>query len=133
MRKVSYLMSLLMLVSLALAQSPSGTVQGTVEDPQGASIAGASVTISNKATGAAKTVMSDSSGRYAMPFVPPGTYRIAVEVKGFRPTAEEDVVVEVSQTRVVNFKLSVGAATESVEVLATAPRSRYARPRAKVT
>lgn len=121
MRKVSYLMSLLMLVSLALAQSPSGTVQGTVEDPQDASIAGASVTISNKATGAAKTVMSDSSGRYAMPFVPPGTYRIAVEVKGFRPTAEEDVVVEVSQTRVVNFKLSVGAATESVEVLATAP------------
>lgn len=121
MRKLRFLASLLMLAPLALAQSPTGTLQGTVVDQQGASVFGATVTVTSKATGTAKNATTDSSGRYEMPFLLPDTYRIVVGAKGFRSVAQEDVVVQVSQTRVVNFTLTVGAATESVEVMATAP------------
>ncbi|HTR66293.1 MAG TPA: carboxypeptidase-like regulatory domain-containing protein [Terriglobales bacterium] len=120
MRRLSLLTTLLMLVACAWAQTPTGTIEGTVQDPQGASIAGASVTITNQATGVSKQVKSDASGRIQIPFLLPGTYKVTVEAAGFRPV-EQTVLVEVAQVRSLSFALSLGKTSESIEVQAAAP------------
>jgi Carboxypeptidase regulatory-like domain/TonB dependent receptor len=120
MRKLTLLTTLLLLVPFALAQTPTGIIQGTVQDPQGASVAGATATVTSNSTGVTKTITTDESGRFELPFVPPGAYRVTVEANGFRP-AEQDVIVEVSQTRALAFTLKVGKSSESIEVQAAAP------------
>src|SRR5450755_693630 len=121
MRKLSFLASLLMFVPFALAQTPTGTIEGTVVDPSGASVAGATASVTNSANGASKVLTSDAAGRFQMPFVLPGTYKISVEANGFRRVEQNDVVVEVSQTRSLIFTLTVGQATETVDVQASTP------------
>ena len=63
MRKLIFLTALLVLVPLALAQTPTGTIEGTVLDPSGASVAGATATITNNANGSSKQITADGSGR----------------------------------------------------------------------
>jgi hypothetical protein len=121
LRMIIVLVGVLVLALGASAQTPTGTFQGTIQDPQGAAVAGAIVKLTNTATGIVKTATSDSNGRYLLPFLEPGTYTVTVEAQGFRPAAQEKVVLEVAQTRSVDFTLSVGALTERVEIVATAP------------
>jgi hypothetical protein len=121
MRKLSLLATLLMLVPFTLSQTPTGTIEGTVQDPSGADVAGATATITNNATGASKQLTSDGAGRFQLPFVLPGTYKVTVEAHGFRPAEQNNVVVEVAQKRSLVFNLTVGQANETIEVLATAP------------
>ena len=121
MRKLIVLTALLMLVPFALAQTPTGTIEGTVLDPSGASVAGATATITNNANGSSKQITADAAGRFRVPFISPGTYKIGVQAAGFRPAEQNDVVVEISQTRSLTFNLTVGKATETVDVLATSP------------
>ena len=56
---------------LAMAQTPTGTIQGSITDSTGATIQDATVTVSNNATNESHTVTSDPSGRFILPFVPP--------------------------------------------------------------
>src|SRR5579863_3250241 len=62
----------------------SGSVQGTVTDPSGAVVRGATVTVTNKATGGTIQATTDSSGIYTSGALTPGTYTIRVEAKGFK-------------------------------------------------
>jgi hypothetical protein len=110
-----------MWAALSFAQTPTGTMQGTVADQQGAVVAGATVTVTSLSTSIAKTTNTDADGRFLMPFVLPGNYKVTVEAKGFRSAQQENVVLEVAQTRSVNFTLSVGTTAEAIEVQATAP------------
>src|SRR5450755_3077269 len=110
MRKLFCLMSLLIAIPIAMAQTPTGTIEGTVADPQGASVAGATITVVNNANGMSNQLKSDGDGRFTMPFVPPGTYTVSVDAPGFRSIKQEAVVVEVSQTRALPFTLTLGAA-----------------------
>jgi hypothetical protein len=121
MRKLSFLTTLLMLASFAIAQTPTGTIEGTVLDQSGASVAGATATVTNNANGASKQLTSDGAGRFQMPFVLPGTYKVNVEARGFRSAEQDEVLVEVSQTRSLSFTLSVGKINETIEVQATTP------------
>jgi hypothetical protein len=115
------LASLVLLASVAFAQTPTGTFQGNVTDPQNAAVVGATVAATNTATGAQKTTTTDGDGRYLLPYVLPGNYTVTVKAQGFRPVEQQDVVIEVAQTRSLDFALKVGATTEAVEVVATAP------------
>jgi hypothetical protein len=110
-----------MFTGVAIAQTPTGTIQGSVQDPQHAAIPGATVSVVSTTTGISKQLKSDDQGRFQLPFVLPGTYTVTVEAPGFRSEKQEDVVVEVAQTRSVDFSLQVGQATESIEVTATTP------------
>src|SRR5229473_5710072 len=121
MRRLIVLTTLLMLVPFTLAQTPTGTIQGTVADPSGAAVTGATATITSNATSISKQLTSDSSGRFQLPFVAPGTYKVNVEAQGFRPAQQEDVLVEVSQTRSLIFNLTIGKTSETIEVQAAAP------------
>jgi hypothetical protein len=104
----------------ALAQTPTGTVQGLVTDKTGAIIPNASVTVIRVATNEIRSTVSDSGGRYQIPFVSPGIYTIKVEAKGFRQSQQSGIQVSVTETRPVNFQLEVGTVSETVEVSAAA-------------
>jgi hypothetical protein len=101
MRTAVIAIGLLVLAAFVFAQTPTGTIEGTVTDPQGAAVAGATITVTNNATAISKELKSDGDGRFTMPFVPPGTYTMTVNAPGFRSAKQENVVVEVSQTRSV--------------------------------
>jgi Carboxypeptidase regulatory-like domain len=110
----------LLVSSALLAQTTisTGSIVGTVTDPQGAVVAGAKVTITDKATGQVITTSTTSSGAYASGSLIPSRYVIRVEAQGFR-TTEQTMAVEVAVTATGNFKLQLGEAGQVVEVQAT--------------
>jgi hypothetical protein len=109
------------LVPTALfAQSAStGSVAGTVTDAQGAAVAGASVTLTDKATGIARTAGTNESGRYIFVDVNPGTYNVTVNKTGFRVSKVVDQVVQVGLSLTLNITLEIGSVAETVEVSAS--------------
>jgi hypothetical protein len=123
-RLLLFLICLLAVVAFSLmparAQSTisTGSIQGTVTDPNGAVVPNASVTITNKGTGAQVKVNSSSTGTYASGALQPGTYEVRIEAPGFQ-TQVLTTVVQVGTTASGNAKLSVGKATEVVEVTST--------------
>jgi hypothetical protein len=115
------LLSLTIITAGAWAQSTvaSGSIQGTVTDPNGAVVPNASVTITNKDTGQSSKLTTTSSGAFASGALQPGNYQVRIEAKGFQ-TQLLNVPVQVGVTASGNAKLSVGQATTEVEVTGTA-------------
>ena len=97
--------------------SPTGSISGTVVDPQGAVVSNASITAKNKATGESKTATSSDSGTYNIPAVPSGVYVVTVEMKGFKKTQITDVKVDVGTPSTVNVTLEIGGAEETVTIV----------------
>ncbi|HVH69546.1 MAG TPA: carboxypeptidase-like regulatory domain-containing protein, partial [Candidatus Dormibacteraeota bacterium] len=97
----------------------TGVVVGTVTDPTGASISGATVTLTDVATNAVRTATTNEAGRYDFPNVPPGKYNITISKSGFRQARLTTLDVVVGESRTVDARMELGAATESVEVVAT--------------
>jgi hypothetical protein len=104
-----------------LGQEFRGTVSGVVTDPAGAAVAGAKVTVSEMHTGTKIHTVTDGVGQYAAPFLQPGDYDIAVSVAGFKEFVRKEVHVGSGDHPVIDVRLSVGDATQSVEVTADAP------------
>lgn len=119
----------LLLHSFAAAQSQAttGTVQGTVTDPNGAVVSGASVTVKNTETGFERTVTSNSDGFFTAPLLPLGKYRVTTNASGFSTSILENVTVTVGQTLSLNVGVKVGTATETVDVAADADAVDTAR------
>ena len=99
-----------------LGQQTSGNLQGTVYDPSGATVPGASVVATNIATGVAKPTETTSSGAYRFENLPIGTYNISVDAGGFTKTEVNGVTVELNQTITTNATLALGHSATSVEV-----------------
>jgi hypothetical protein len=102
----------------AIAQTPTGTIQGVVTDPGGAAIPGASVSIVETSTNVTRSITTDSSGRYNVPLVQPGTYSVKVTAPGFRPATQTGLHVEIATGSTANFTMLVGQATDQVIVSA---------------
>ena len=102
------------------AQGDRGTITGTVTDPSGAVIAGASVTATNTATRLSAQTATTSSGHYTIPALRVGTYEVTVEQAGFKKYVQSGIVVEVGQTVRADAAMQLGEATQSVEVTADA-------------
>ena len=94
----------------------TATLRGSVMDPQGAVIAGATVTVINPSTGITKTVKTDGDGAYRVPALPPGTYQITIDARGFAKEVARGIEVTVGQILVHDAHLKVGTANEIVEV-----------------
>src|SRR5690606_25973021 len=105
---------------LPLSAQTFGEITGMVTDSTGAVIAGAKVTVTNQATGAARAVETNEVGNYSVPFLNPGLYTVTAEIEGFRAARVEGRQVQVGDTQRVNFALEIGAVTEVVEVQAGA-------------
>ena len=97
----------------------TGSIQGTVTDPNGAVVPGAAITISNKATGQASKLTSSSSGSYASGALIPGEYEVRIEAKGFQ-TQLLTVPVQVGNIAAGSAKMTLGQSTEVIEVTGSA-------------
>ncbi len=107
---------------MGLAQEVGGsTLNGTILDPSGATVAGAKVTAVNVATGLTRTVESTGVGLYNFLRLPVGRYDITVEKQGFRPTKRTGVALAVGAVATYDIQLELGATAETVTVLAEVP------------
>src|ERR1044072_2466080 len=87
---------LLLLPALALAQG-TVTIYGTVTDPSGAAIAGATVSVANPATGQSRDTVSGIDGNYIVPDLRVGSYRLTVTASGFKTFVQEAIQVQVDE------------------------------------
>jgi hypothetical protein len=104
----------------ALAQTDRGTITGTIVDASGAVIPGASVSIVNSATQVRVETNSTSTGNYTIPALPAGTYDLTVSKTGFSKFEQKGINIQVAVTTRVDVTLTVGTATQSVDVSADA-------------
>jgi hypothetical protein len=117
-----FLFFLIVLVTrVAVCQSPNGTISGLVLDPSGRAIVGAAIQIVNDATGVGHGVETNGEGIYAIPNLPPGSYRIQVSKIGFKTLIKPDITLNVQDALAINFTLPIGALSETVTVQGGAP------------
>ncbi|HEY2973514.1 MAG TPA: TonB-dependent receptor [Pyrinomonadaceae bacterium] len=121
---VSFSLGILLALSLgcltSFGQAGTSTVRGTVTDPQGNVVPGATVTLTNVGTNTSRTTTTSDVGAYNFDFVPPGDYRVEVEAKGFKKSVVNGVHALVSQPTPADVKLEIGNVAETVTVNANA-------------
>jgi outer membrane receptor protein involved in Fe transport len=109
------------LVSLNVAgQQITGSIRGTVSDPSGAIVQGATVTANQTETGLTRAAVTDRQGEYVLVELPIGHYRLEVQAKGFRTYLQQGISLDVNETATVGIHLKLGAETQQVEVSADA-------------
>jgi hypothetical protein len=102
------------------AQGTTGQISGTVTDPNGAVVQGASVTVSNQETGLSRTITTSDDGIYSFQLLPPGRYKVEVTASGFQKN-EAEAVVNITQTTTLDLQLGLTGGTSNVTVEAEAP------------
>ncbi len=122
LRSAGGVLFLFLVASIATFAQVISTAQirGTVQDPSGAAIAGATVTITQTSTGAVRTTTTAADGTYSLPDLPVGTYRLEVTQTGFTKYVQSGIVLQVGAAPTVNVTLQVGAVTQEVQVSAQA-------------
>jgi Carboxypeptidase regulatory-like domain len=105
----------------ALNQTSSGSIVGTVTDNSGAAVSGATVTLTNDATGERRTGTTDASGDYQFTSLPPENYKVDIEGTGFKHYTRDPITVQVDQVFRVNAAMEVGAVNQQVVVTSQAP------------
>jgi hypothetical protein len=104
--------------SVLVAQTYKGTISGSVTDPSGAAVPGATLLLTNTATAEVRTTVSEADGRYAFAQLNPSVYSLQVTKTGFRDYVATEIQLNASQAREVNVSLVVGQARQTVEVTA---------------
>jgi hypothetical protein len=111
---------LLVCTSLAFAQSDLGSISGFVKDPSGAVVPKVQVTVKNEANGTERRSNTNESGVYTVTNIPAGLYTVTAEASGFKKFDALHNKLDPSALLAVDVTLTVGAATETVEVSASA-------------
>ena len=115
------LFALLVSCSIAMGQTITGSVTGTVSDPSGAAVAGAKVVATNVDTAVETSTTTTANGVYVLRFLQIGHYKISIEAPGFGSASVGPFNLEVGQEAKVDAKLKVGSVNENVVVTAAAP------------
>jgi len=109
--------------TMAMAQiGGTGSLQGTITDPSGAVVSGATVTATNTGTNAVSTQQTTGSGFYSISALPAGTYTVTVTAPGFQKLTQQQVAVDALRVATVNLALQVGVATDVVTVTEAPPQ-----------
>jgi hypothetical protein len=103
------------------AQATGATLSGAITDPSGAVITNAKVSIKNTATGVVTIGTTNAAGLYTVPNLLPGPYEVTTSAMGFRAEAHSGITLTVGEQQVLNVKLSVGQATQTISVTSAAP------------
>src|SRR5688572_28066052 len=106
------------------AQVGGGQITGIVTDAAGAAVPGATVVAVHAGTGAARRTISTEAGAYTLPGLAPGTYRVDVDLDGFRRLRRQGIRVETGETVRLDLELAVGGVSETVTVTSDAPLQR---------
>lgn len=114
------------LVALAVCWTPAsaqnyGEFTGVVQDATGGVLPGVSVTITNPETGFVRTVVTNDTGNYRVPFLSPGVYDLQAELPGFNTASRSRVTLQVGDVLRIDFVLQVGEMTEIIEVAGQTP------------
>ena len=123
MRFLENLLCFLILLLTALnvvAQQITGSIRGSIFDPSGAVVQDATVTAKQVETGLIRTVSSAKDGSFLLVELPVGHYSLEVSARGFQMYVQEGISLNVNETATVPVRLTVGAATQKVEVQADA-------------
>ncbi len=118
-RHVAPLVAVMLMTLLSItanAQRITGTLRGLVNDQNGAAVTGAKITATNQQTGVAEHTTTTSSGSYEFPSLLPGPYTVSAKSQGFRESVTKGINVSANSVTDSSIVLSVGAASETVEV-----------------
>ncbi len=107
--------------SRAFAQADQGAITGLVQDPTGAVVPGAHVTLTSTDTGLVLETNTDNSGNYVFSPVKIGNYKVSVTAPGFSTTTQENIVLHVQDRAAVNVELKTGAENTTVTVTTAPP------------
>lgn len=102
------------------AQFTSG-VEGTIADPSGAAVPGASVSVTNPATGLTRTAIASSSGYFRVSSLAASIVTVSVAASGFKTSVREQIELSADETRTINFTLEIGSAETKVTVVSDTP------------
>jgi hypothetical protein len=109
------------LTAVALAQETTGSISGTVTDPSGAAIKGATITLTNTDRGhVERTISTDSHGFYTATSLPLGTYSVKIVDSGFKTELETTLVLHVNDALTVNRAMTPGSEGDTITVTADA-------------
>jgi outer membrane receptor protein involved in Fe transport len=123
MRRAKTLTLFLMVVltgSNLAAQQITASIRGTVSDPSGAIVQGATVTATQTETGLTRAVVTDHQGEYVLVELPIGHYQLEIQAKGFQKYLQQGISLDVNQMATVGIHLKLGSETQQVEVSADA-------------
>ena len=109
------------LVTLPASGQQAAELVGTIMDPSGAVVPGATVTATNEATGAVREVQSNVEGSYRVAPLPAGSYTIEVAADAFTTQLQSGLVLQVNQVARTDFTLQLGQVGTVIEVEATTP------------
>ncbi len=113
-RVVASVLAVLAVPAATLAQETTGTIAGRIVDAQGLAVPG--VTITATGTQGAKSAVTDSDGRFTIPFLTPGDYAVHAELQGFSPIDRKTVQVRLGQTSQIPLTMQVAGVSETVQV-----------------
>jgi hypothetical protein len=111
----------LLITTAALAQTPTGTILGSIKDAQGAVVPGATVTATNLGTQYTRSAVTDGAGEYALRLLPVGNYQVVVNLPGFKNYSQSGIVLEVGRNARVDATIELGAVSETVSVVGDSP------------
>ena len=114
-------LSLLTFSNFAFSQTSSTSLRGTISDPSGQGIPGATVTLRNMESGMERSLATDTEGSYQFQQLPAGSYMLTVIGQGFSRYERKDLVLLVNTPATANVQLRIGGTTESVTVTSEAP------------
>jgi hypothetical protein len=120
-RVLLLLAAMFLLSSLTWAQEVTASIVGTVVDPSGAAVSGATITAKDLDRGTILTTTTNDTGAFNISGVPVGKYQVKAEAKGFQSVINQAFTVTLNQTARLNFQLRIGQTTETVEVTGVAP------------
>ena len=121
-RRFAFLLTLsLGLTSFVFSQTSSTSLRGTVTDPSGSVVSGATVTLENTESNTKRTVITSIQGDYQFLFLPPGTYSLTVATAGFERYEQTGLQLLVNTPATANIRLKLGRATEVVTVTGEVP------------
>jgi hypothetical protein len=107
--------------SLLHAQISQASLQGSVKDPTGATVPGATITLKEKGTGSARTTITSASGEYTIPNLAPAEYSVTVTMNGFKTVLVESLTLHTGENSTYNATLELGASSQEVTVDAAVP------------
>ncbi|MFN0104757.1 MAG: TonB-dependent receptor domain-containing protein [Bryobacteraceae bacterium] len=127
--KMTLLVGIVLVASAAAyAQTSTGSLSGTVTDPNGASIPGAKVVATSVSTGSKLEILTTDAGLYVFPSLPVSVYTVSVEKTGFKKLSRQNIEIRIAQRQDLNLRLEVGDVQQTVEVTADAPLLETSSP-----
>ena len=113
--------TLLLIPATGAYAQTTGRIVGQVLDAQGASLPGATVTVSSPNLQGTQTQVTDSQGNFRFPSVPPGRYTVKVDLASFKTLEQKDVEVGLDRTVTLPMTMQLASVTESVTVMGLSP------------